>query len=175
MDAEYLADAAVDSALDEEIRTLLTTCFTGPGDAVFKTRRYFHDPYPHRWIVRNASGKLIAHIGVHDKRAHADGQIYRIAGIAEVCVHPDARGQGHIRRMLQRIHEWAAREGFVFAALFGDPKVYASSGYANVDNLYVDTIGIDGTQDKKQVVVMVKSLTTQPWPTGEVHLSGAAF
>ena len=45
---EYLSDERVDDALDLEIRGLLTTCFTKPQDVVFKDRRYFREPYPHR-------------------------------------------------------------------------------------------------------------------------------
>ncbi len=29
-------------------------CFTKPQDVVFKDRRYFCEPYPHRWVVRDA-------------------------------------------------------------------------------------------------------------------------
>ena len=41
---EYLPDSSVDDALDEEIRGLLTTCFTKPKDVVFKEQRYFFEP-----------------------------------------------------------------------------------------------------------------------------------
>ena len=50
--------AQMDDGMDEKIRVLLTACFTGPQDAVFQTRRYFNDPYPHRWIVRDDRGAL---------------------------------------------------------------------------------------------------------------------
>lgn len=171
----YLPDAAVDAARDAEIRALLTTCFTKPQDAVFHMRRYFREPYPHRWILEDARGNFIAHVGVHDKTVLAGGQTYRIAGIAEVCVHPEHRGQGHVRRMLRHIHRWLARRGFVFAVLFGDPKVYASSGYADVDNLFFDVAGAAGRTRRKQLAAMVHPLAGTPWPRDEVHLPGSTF
>lgn len=66
--------AQMDDGMDEKIRVLLTACFTGPQDAVFQTRRYFHDPYPHRWIVRDERGNLAAHVGVHERCMVADGR-----------------------------------------------------------------------------------------------------
>lgn len=171
----YLPDAAVDAARDAEIRALLTTCFTKPQDAVFHTRRYFREPYPHRWILEDARGNFIAHVGVHDKTVSTAGKTYRIAGIAEVCVHPDHRGQGHVRRMLRHIHRWLARRGFVFAVLFGDPKVYASSGYAGVDNLFHDEPDPGGQTRRRQIAAMAIPLSKTPWPRGRVFLPGPAF
>lgn len=171
----YLADAAVDDILDGKIRALLTTCFTKPQDEVFKSRRYFREPYPHRWVVEAGRGNSIAHGGVHDKIVKAGGKTYRIAGIAEVCVHPDHRGQGLVRTMLQQIHRWLTRRGFVFAVLFGDPKVYASSGYVSVDNLFHDDIRANGWIRRKKIAAMVKHLSKTPWPSGRVHLPGPAF
>jgi hypothetical protein len=77
---EYLSDNSVDDALDQEIRGLLTTCFTKPQDVVFKDRRYFREPYPHRWVIRNGQGVLVAHIGVHEKEVEAEGMIRELFG-----------------------------------------------------------------------------------------------
>jgi predicted N-acetyltransferase YhbS len=172
---EYLADADVDAAQDEKIRTLLTACFTKPQDVIFKERRYFHEPYPHRWIIKDRHGAFIAHIGVHDKCVKADGKTYRIAGIAEVCVHPDHRGHGYVRAMLLCIHDWLMRQGVDFAMLFGDRRVYSSSGYVLVDNLFHDVETVEGQIYRKQLSAMVKELSGTPWPGTEVHLPGPVF
>lgn len=170
----YLADAMVDGARDAKIRALLATCFVKPQDAVFRTRRYFREPYPHRWIIEDAAGAFIAHVGAHDKIVRAAGKTYRIAGIAEVCVHPDYRGQGLVRTMLRRIHRELARRGFDFAVLFGDPRVYASSGYSGVGNLFHDE-KTAGRIRRKNVAAMVHPLSATPWPRGRVHLPGPTF
>ena len=170
----YLADAKVDGALDAKIRALLATCFVKPQDAVFQTQRYFREPYPHRWIVADETGAFIAHVGAHEKTVRAAGKTYRIAGIAEVCVHPDHRGQGLVRTMLRQAHRGLARRGFDFAVLFGDPKVYASSGYACVGNLFHDE-NIAGRIRRKNVAAMVHPLGKTPWPRGRAHLPGPTF
>lgn len=171
----YLADAQVDDARDAKIRALLTACFTKPQDAVFQTRRYFREPYPHRWILADGRGNIIAHVGAHEKTVQAGGRTYRIAGIAEVCVHPAHRGQGLVRKMLRRVHRGLARRGFDFAVLFGDPRVYASSGYASVDNLFHDEEGADGRTRRKMIAAMARPLSTTPWPSGKVYLPGPTF
>lgn len=174
-DIEYLSDTAVDDAMDAKLRALLSTCFTKPQDKVFGTRRYFTEPPAHRWIIRDENGDPVAHVAVHDKRVVSGGRSYRIAGIAEVCVHPKARGLGFVRNILGHIHAWAAGEGFEFAVLFGDPRVYGSSGYREVGNLFHDGMAADGTPVRKQVPAMAHPLGAHPWPSGEVYLPGPVF
>jgi predicted N-acetyltransferase YhbS len=169
--AQYLPDDTIDAALDAEIRGLLTTCFTKPEDVVFRTRRHFVEPYPHRWIIRDPQGRLVAHIGVHEKCAEVDGRTARIGGIAEVCVHPDCRGRGYVKQMLGCVHDWLRQHGFAFAVLYGDPKVYSSSGYRLVDNLAYS--GDEGGW--LPTSGMVLALTNQPWPTAEVRIPGKKF
>ena len=168
---EYLPDSTINAATDEELRGLLTTCFTQPHDVVFKERRYFREPYPHRWVIRNEHGAIVAHIGVHEKSVESEGRSFRVGGIAEVCVHPDYRGRGYVRMMLQCAHEWLSEHGYTFAALFGAPPVYGSSGYVQVTNLVYG----GGEEGWKKVTAMVKVLSNTPWPAGEVRLPGPTF
>jgi len=166
---EYLADSDVDDALDAQIRVLLTTCFTKPQDYVFRRRRYFREPYNHRWIIRLRRA-IIAHVGVHDKYVESEGRRYRIGGIAEVCVHPEFRGRGYVKAMLDCVHGWLTEQRFDFAVLFGKPEIYSSSGYVQVANLVLD----DET-DSDGGNAMVRQLTKTPWPTAPVHLTGPKF
>lgn len=172
---EYLADASVDAAMDGKIRALLTTCFTGPQDEVFKARRYFKAPYPHRWIIDDGQGGLAAHVGAHERRVRAEGRSYRVIGIAEVCVLPAYRGRGLVGAILREIHAWAVRQGFEFSVLFGVPGVYGSSGYRSVGNLFANAAGPDGRVAAKQTPAMVKVLAQAPWPASDVLLEGPIF
>ena len=168
----YIRDADVDDALDQEIRGLLTTCFTGPQDWVFKERRYYKDPYPHRWIIRDAQGAMVAHVGGHDREVLADGSSFRIGGIGEVCVHPNYRGRGFVRAMLLEIHDELTQWGFDFALLFGAPNVYGSSGYIEVHNLFH---GEGQPEERVPITAMVKELSGKPWPNTKVYLPGQVF
>ena len=175
MTVEYLADASVDAPLDAQIRGLLTKCFTRPEDVVFKDRRYFREPYPHRWVIRDAQDTIIAHVGVHEKTAETDGRIFRIGGIAEVCVHPDFRGRGLVKKMLVRVHDWLIQHEFDFAVLFGDARVYGSSGYVQVNNLVHDNVTATGEICTSHSPTMVRQLSNIPWPDGQVYLPGPKF
>jgi len=169
---DYISDDDVDDALDRELRDLLMTCFTKPVDvAVFRQRRYCQEPVPHRWFISDEHGSIVAHIGVHEKTVEAGGQIYRIGGIAEVCVHPDYRRRGYVRMMLVRIHEWLGQGEFTFSVLFGRPEVYGSSGYVQVGNL----IHGGAKEGWKQATAMVKEISATPWPPGKVYLPGPMF
>ncbi|MBN2316772.1 MAG: GNAT family N-acetyltransferase [Sedimentisphaerales bacterium] len=172
---EYLADSSVDEAVDAQIRKLLTTCFTKPEDVVFRDRRYFIEPYPHRWVIWDMQGSLVAHIGVHEKTVEADARHFRIGGICEVCVHPDFRGRGFVRKMLVCVHDWLVRNEFDFAILFGDPRIYGSSGYVQKDNLIHDDATATGKSGTSQSPVMVRPLTETSWPGGPVYLPGPKF
>ena len=167
---EYLPDASVDDVTDEVLRTLLSACFTKPQDVVFKDRRYFHEPYPHRWIVRDGAA-IVAHVGAHEKHFEFKGLSCRVGGIAEVCVHSNYRGRGYVRIMLPVVHEYLADHGFVFAVLFGEPGVYGSSGYKQVPNLFTG----GEKEGWTQITGMVKELSTTPWPSGKVFMSGPEF
>ncbi len=173
---EYLSDSSVNELLDQELRNLFSLCFTKPEDMVFKERRYFREPYPNRWVIRDDRKAIIAHVGVHEKQILADNQTYRIGGIAEVCVHPDFRGRKFVKAMLVRAHEWLIQNGFVFAVLFGRPEIYSSSGYTQVNNLYHDSYNADNnTPYRKQATVMIKELSDKPWPRSDVYLPGPTF
>jgi predicted acetyltransferase len=175
MGIEYLADSSVDAALDAQIRGLLTTCFTKPEDVVFRDRRYFREPYAHRWVIRDTQDSIVAHIGVHEKTVAAGGRTFRIGGIAEVCVHPEFRGRGFMKTMFTGVHDWLVRHEFDFAVLFGDPHVYGSSGYVQVNNLVHDDVSATGEKLTRQSPAMVRPLSETPWPGGPVYLPGPKF
>ncbi len=169
----YLPDRDVDAALDLELRELLSTCFTKPQDVVFKERRYFTQPPAHRWMIRSSTGKLVAHIAVHERQIAAGPWVASVGGIAEVCVHPEARGQGLAKQMLDEIHATLTQRGVFFTALFGSRSIYASSGYTQPGNVSIGP-GPDG-QWQPVPELMVRPLTAAVWPTGDVRMPGLAF
>ncbi len=199
-----LRDEEVSDSLDRELRELLSLCFTKPGDEVFRHRRYFKEPPTYRWIMRNAGGDLIAHAAAHEKviivggreqgsgengggpgesepRAGVTCEEIRVAGIAEVAVHPAARGMGHVKELLGVAHPALERMGFAFALLFGRRKIYSSSGYRIAWNpvRYYD----DGSKEWKierfvQPEVrcfMYRPLARTDWPEGIVDIRGRRF
>ena len=125
------------------------------------------------WISR--AERIIYRFDDLESAERARTWLETIGGVAEVCVHPDFRGRGFVKRILAVIHEWLASQGFIFACLFGDPKVYGSSGYVLKTNLYHDPVSEDGRLHRQQVDVMVKEVSDTSWPDGRVFLPGLIF
>lgn len=168
---EYIAEDDVDATMDAALRLLLSSSFMEERDAFFKDRRYYKEYPHHRWFMRDDRGALIAHVAVHEKRVVSGSEAFRFGGIAEVCVHPCARGRGYVGQLLKEAHQWLQTHGFPFAMLFGDPKYYASSGYIPVGNLYLEVEGV--RQNAKGA--MVCALGALRWPEGDVFLPGLIF
>lgn len=172
---DYFPDSVVDGALDEELRRVLSICFTKPQDVVFLSRRYFNEMPRHRWVIRDGEGNIVAHAALHEKTVESGGQTFRIGGVAEVCVLPAWRGRGYVRALLAAVREWLSSRGFAFAVLFGNEKVYGSSGYTRVENLFHDSKDEKGAPCRKQATALVRPLSGTPWPTCEVYLPGNRF
>ena len=91
-------------------------------------------------------------------------------------MHPDLRGQGLAKRMLEAVDIWAAGQGIPFALLFGKPEIYASAGYLRCGNIF-------HCQDKKTMTwwdgpldsAQYKPLAGGAWPPGLVDLRGPTF
>jgi len=166
-------DAEVNAVEDLELRRLLLACF--PYETSFFARRYVRMPPAHRWLVRAPSGELVAHAAAHDKIISAGGVELRVGGIAEVCVAHSWRGRGLLRAMLAAAHEWMRSESIPFAMLFGQPKVYASSGYKVIDNPILAENALTQHLNPFKGKPMIHPLTSVRWPSGPVDLRGPTF
>lgn len=166
-------DADIGAAEDHELRRLLLAGF--PYATVLLTRRYIREAPAHRWLVRAPSGELIAHTAAHDKVISVGGAEVRIGGIAEVCVAQHFRGRGLVRQMLDDAHAWMRNEGIPFAMLFGQPKVYASSGYTVIGNPILAENALIHQWNPFKGKPMVHPLAADPWPPGPVDLRGPTF
>ncbi len=175
MEVKYIKDSDVDAELDLRLRELLSLCFIKPGDEVFRDRRYFRECPAHRWLIYDDGHCLIAHAAMHEKTVASSGKEIPIGGIAEVCVHPEFRGQGLVRRLLAECHHWLRAHGYAFAILFGDPKVYSSSGYVLISNLLQEIKTQDGKVNWQPVAAMVCELGENRWPRQPVYLQGPTF
>ena len=171
----YIPEHAVDATLDEKLRALFSACFTGPHDGRFKTQRFFNEMPQHRWLVREP-GRVIAHVAIHDKTIGTQSGEFPIAGVSEVATHPDFRGKGLVRQLLAAAHGTLAARGVPFAVLFGNWKVYSSSGYFPVSNplRYLDSARNEWLVNPISGA-MARQLGAAPWPAGEIDLRGPMF
>jgi predicted N-acetyltransferase YhbS len=166
-------DTEISAMEDHELRLLLLACF--PYETVLLARRYIREAPAHRWLVRSAAGELIAHAAAHDKVISVGGQELRVGGIAEVCVAHPFRGRGLVGKMLGKAHDWMGREGIPFAMLFGQPKVYGSSGYAAIENPIQTENAMIQQWNPFKGKAMVRAIAGRAWPEGVVDLRGPTF
>jgi predicted acetyltransferase len=173
---EYVREPDVSPALDRELIELISGCFNQPHNAFFKERRYAQEMPLHRYLLRSAAGRLVAHAAVHEKVVAVAEADVRIGGIAEVCVHESARGRGHVRVLLEQVHRGLADRGVEFAFLFGDSAIYASSGYrpipAAIRRFNPATQSVEVAPNPS---ALVRPLGDRAWPEGPVDLRGPLF
>lgn len=175
MNVEYIRDSDVDADIDRRLRDLLSICFTKPDDEVFRERRYFKEPPAHRWFIRDEEERVIAHVALHEKVVVSSNQDISVGGIAEVCVHPEFRGQGFVCKLLAKVHDWLRLKGYRFSLLFGDPRVYTSSEYVSVTNLFRGSKSDNGAIKWEPIKAMVCQLSEAEWPSDGVYLQGQIF
>jgi predicted acetyltransferase len=173
---EYVREPDVGAELDRELIELISGCFDQPHNAFFRERRYAQEMPLHRYLVRSNAGALVAHLAVHEKVVGVADTDVAIGGMAEVCVHQSERGQGHVRRLLERAHQGLRERGIGFAFLFGDSRIYGSSGYrpimATIRRLNSETGLFEVAHSP---FALVRPLGDRSWPDGPVDLRGPLF
>lgn len=169
----YRSDDAITDDEDRQLRELLFACFSY--NPVFLARRYFKERPGHRWIVKNEAGEIVAHAAVHEKIVGTESGDVLIGGVAEVCVAPTHRGMGIVKELLQSIDQWLGARSIDFAMLFGDPRIYASSGYVPMQNpLHADHL-LAWHWNPFSSKPMIKTISQRPWPPGSIDLRGPTF
>ena len=172
----HIREPDVDGALDLELRGLLGSCFAKAPNAFFRERRYVHEMPRHRYLIRDPQDRLVAHLGVHEKVLGVGRSEVAVGGMAEVCVDESQRGQGLVKRLLERAHADLVERGVSFAFLFGEPQIYGSSGYRHVS---ADVRHWDPATQAfitgPSRVALYKQLGAAPWPAGPVDLRGPMF
>ena len=170
---EYRPDASITLNEDRQLRRLLFGCF--PHEPVFFTRRYVKRPPAHRWLVFTPAGEIVGHAAIHDIILGTGMGELAVGGIAEVCVASKHRGRGLSKQLMKTMHASLAARGIPFALLFGQPKVYAASGYVAIDNEIRADNSLARHWNPFCGKPLVKRLANAPWPDGAIDLRGPTF
>jgi len=170
---KYIQDTKVDETLNKKIIQLLRICFVK--DPVFQYRRYCKEMPQHRWYIEKNS-KIVAHLALHEKKISTEIGEFPIGGVAEVCVHPDYRGRGSVKKILIETHNWLKENEYPFSVLFGEKEIYSSSGYTPVKNeikYFDDKAGNWKIEPIR--TAMTNVLSSTPWPDGLININGPMF
>lgn len=160
-----------------EIQQLLLECFP---DCEFAESRTYLKQLPQRRLLAIDSAKLIGHLGLEHRVIGFDGDAATILGVLDVCVTTTQRGQGIASSMLQYVEDLGRRFEIEFLMLFAtDARLYERNGFVRADNplrwVKMDEHQTIGIAEQPLVELMIKPLTSRPWPAGLVDLLGYQF
>jgi predicted N-acetyltransferase YhbS len=167
------------AALDARIRRLLCICFPKCVDTFCKTRAWHGSGPAFTVIAEDDAGELIAHVGVVDRTVAVDAGPLRVAGVQNVAVAPERRGQGWSDRALALAMSEAGKRGFDAGLLFcgrGVMKVYDRCGWRCVGEAEI----VRTSLGKEPIVVrmpardaiMFFALRASEFPQGRIDLRG---
>ena len=173
---ELLREFEIGDGLHEEIRALLAAGFPG----YFAERSYFKQ-LPHMRFLAFSGTRVIGHVGIDHRVIRVGERVLPVFGIIEMCVAQSARGSGVASRLVEEVCALGAAHAVPFVILMADDhRLYQRNGFVNADP--------DGRwlaiQDLQTVKViernlgdcfMVRSLSGETWPDGDVDMLGYLY
>jgi GNAT superfamily N-acetyltransferase len=81
-----------------------------------------------KWALKSG-GQFAAHVGVFPFKALVEGRSLKVAGIGAVATHPDHRGKGLMKRLMEHALKRIEGEGYDLAILWGERDLYAPYGF----------------------------------------------
>lgn len=177
MDIVVVNELDVDRDLDEQIRRGLCQCFP-ENTAIFSNTRAWHGSAPD-WsvIMRDPSGRIIAHVGIVDRAIRVGTQSVRVGGIQNVFVLPEFRGQGLSDRVMEQAADVMLQQAMDFGLLFclsGLVKVYQRTGWKLIEPVEIARIDEHGATlpISDGHVTMYLKLHDHVFPGGPILLQG---
>jgi len=176
MTIRIVNEPEVDAGLDAAIRAGLCICFP-PDREVYAQTRAWHSSHPSWTVVIEQGDELIAHTGVVERTIRVGDQSLRVAGVQNVFVMPDHRGEGLCRQVMMATMTEAHRRRLDFGLLFCTLElstIYWNLDWRRLDRRTILRIDSDG----REVPIPAKNLgmfyplVRDDFPAGEVHLQG---
>ncbi|QQA43003.1 GNAT family N-acetyltransferase [Pelagovum pacificum] len=175
MKIERIEEMRLDRAKEAEAESLIQLCFPRAGFG----GRSFHGQRHHVRILAWDDG-LVGHMAMTYRAIRVGDRLVDMVGLAEVCTHPDRRGEGIAGKMLEAaIAEAKASPASVFL-LFGNAGLYAANGFVAKQNplRWLDRTGARTNEVKEGPSdgLMVMALDDTPWDDDAlVDVAGSMF
>jgi len=123
---------------------LLARSFHKPGNSFEELRERFQRTLevsfnPSLDRVIEMEGRLVARVGILDRRMHYEGATLRVGAICGVCTDPAFRGRGLLRRLLEDATGFLRERAFDVSLLFGEPAYYGGSGWRTLSAFNLST------------------------------------
>jgi predicted N-acetyltransferase YhbS len=169
-------ECGIDPAMDASIRAGLCQCFP-PDRESFAQSRAWHGSLPDWTAVIQEGGEVIAYTGVVERIIRVGHDTVRVAGVQNVFVLPDHRGQGLCRQLMMTTMAEAEHRGVDFGLLFCTfelSTIYSNLDWRRLDRRTILRIASDGREVPipKKNLGMFYPVTRDDFPAGEIHLQG---
>jgi GNAT superfamily N-acetyltransferase len=170
-----VAENQISPTLDKAIRAFLCTCF--PNDVTeFQRTRHWHGSAPAYSILLTVAGSIQGHIGIVIRTIRSGGRPVAVAGVQNLCIHPQMRGSGLAATILTAAMAEARRRGLGFGLLFCDRSLeqfYKTRGWSTLDVpvMCADENGHHSRIPDKNIC-MVSPLNAEAFPEGAIDLQG---
>jgi len=168
----------IDQTLDAEIKDLLCRCFP-KGAEIFSRARGWHGYLPAWSVIMHDDDDLVAHTSVIDRAVLVGEEELRVAGVGNVCVAPERRGE-HLAGTIMDLTMAEARKrpydfGLLSCAARLEP-IYARRGWITLE--FCRVIRVEDGQEKTFAdghLPMIFPLALKQLPEGRVHLQGNSW
>jgi len=140
-----LGDYAADPTLLRRVYDLYEVAWPGMGARAESVR-----DWGMRWEVstpflRLEGERVIAHVGVLDMQLVVAGEPLRVGGLHAVVTHPDHRGRGHCRALMEEAVAWCDETYGTLLLTAGEPAIYERFGFRVVpEHRFAGRIGGSG-------------------------------
>ena len=118
----------------EEIADMMGKIFTRRSYFDFYDTRIRYqtmDPWykpEHSRIIRE-NGKIVSHVCIIEKPLQFGPAVIKLAGIGDVFTHPEARGKGYSRLLMEDALRYMKEHDYPLTLLYGIPGYYHKFGY----------------------------------------------
>lgn len=97
-------------------------------------------------------GRIVGSVRVADRKMKIGSALVNLAGIADVYTHPQFRGKGYARALMEHtLKEYMVDRGYDLTILFGVPNFYPQFGYVTALPNYTTTVEVSKTGKVKEV------------------------
>ena len=173
---EQVAEIDISPDLHTQINHLLSSCFSGYP----KNRSYFKQLPHFRMLVKNEA-QLIGHVAVDHRLINVGSDVFRIFGLADVCVDKDFQSKNIASHLLNQLDQLAQKSGVDFIVLITNQHpFYQKNGFSIVDNVcrwvFINddhTLGV--SQRKLGKSIMIKPFSNKDWGNGILDFLGHIF
>ncbi|MCB0570043.1 MAG: GNAT family N-acetyltransferase [Phaeodactylibacter sp.] len=176
MELQRLEEFQIDDRAESQIAALLGQCFPGYPEG----RAYFKQLPDFRYLCWEG-GQLIAHMAVEHRMVYNDGEVFRIFGIADLCVAEAFQHRKLASRLISELSILGQNHRIDFLLLMAkDHGLYLNNGFELVANdcqwLIIQEHRALGIAHRRvPSSLMVKPLGRKQWRPGFLDLLGHVF